>query len=68
MDLVEISKKLDKTHDNLIRLEGQVDTLTKMVGFYQTQVSKLEGRQWAALMAGFGGLVTAVIGFVLGKH
>lgn len=68
MELKEISDKLDNTHDSVIRLEGQVGTLTTLVGVYQAQISKLEGRLWGALIMSAGGMAAALLSFVMGKH
>lgn len=67
MVLKELGLKVDKTHDDLLILQGQVDTLTKLVGVYQSQASKLEGRLWGALTMSIGAMATAILTFIFRK-
>ena len=68
MELENIAKKVDDLTKEVYELKGQVTSLTAIVGIYQTQSSKLEGRQWSALLMGFGGLAGAILNFLMGKH
>jgi len=61
--------KIDTLQKEVYELKGQVSALTSIVGVYQTQASKVEGRLWGGLIMSIGALATAVLQFITGgKH
>ena len=60
--------KLEQLRLDVAKLHGNVETLTTVVGIYQAQLTKVEGRQWGSMLMGLTALIGAILSFVMSKH
>jgi len=69
MELQVLSQDMKMLQKEVAELKGQITALTSIVGVYQMQTTKVEGRLWGAVIMSAGGMAAAIMNFIMGnKH